>query len=74
MSICLCDISALEAIRSSGKLVGELMDHSRTSSLDGCRAPNAAELDDLLVGLGVRTRPVHVLTPWGGFDARAVGR
>lgn len=65
MSICLCDISALEAIRSSGKLVGELMDHPRASSLDGCRAPNAAELDDLLVGLGVRTRPVHVLTPWG---------
>lgn len=73
MSICLCDISALEAIRSSGKLVGELMDHPRTSSLDGCRAPNAAELDDLLVGLGVRTRPVHVLTPEGSSTHRQLG-
>lgn len=65
MSICLCDISALEVIRSSGKLVGELLECPRTSSLEGCRAPNATELEDLIVGLGVRTRPVHVLTPRG---------
>ena len=71
MSICLCDISALEVIRSSGKLVDELLESPRCSSLDGCRAPSALELEDLVAGLGVRTRPIHVLVPRGG-PTRAV--
>ena len=65
MSICLCDISALEAIRSSGRLLPELLECPRTSRLDGCTVPGGIELDDLLAGLGLRSRPVHLLVPDG---------
>ena len=66
MDICLCDISALEVIRSSGKLLPELLDRPRSSRLDGCGAPGAVELEDLVAGLGLRSTPVHLLVPDGG--------
>lgn len=65
MGICLCDISALEHVRSSGTLLPELLDRPRASRLEGCGVPGGVELDDLVVGLGLRTRPVHLLVPDG---------
>lgn len=65
MDICLCDISALEHVRSSGTLLPELLDRPRASRLEGCGVPGGVELDDLVVGLGLRTRPVHLLVPDG---------
>ena len=73
MSICLCDISALEVIRSSGKLLPELLERPRTSRLDDCVVPGATELEDLLAGLGLRSRPVHLLVPDGTSTHRRDG-
>lgn len=66
MDICLCDISALEVIRSSGKLLPEFLERPRTSRLDGCVVPSSVELDDLVAGLGLRSTPMHLLVPDGG--------
>lgn len=66
MDICLCDISAIEAMRSSGMLLPELLERPRSSQLEGCGIPGGVELEDLLAGTGVRTSPVHLMVANGG--------
>lgn len=60
MGVCIGGPSALEAYRSRGRLVGELLDKPRTSKLDGCRLPVVSALEEELGAVGVRTRPYHL--------------
>ena len=65
MSICVYGITALEILRSSGRLLPDLLECPRTSSLEGCRSASKAELDDLLPRLGAKTRPYQLMVPEG---------
>lgn len=60
MTICICDISALEIYRSYGRLLPELLDKQRANKIDDCTILNAKELDDVLPRLGAKTRPYHL--------------
>lgn len=57
MGVCLGGATALEVYRSSGRLLPELLEHPRTSKLDGCDCPSPVALEDELKRLGVRGRP-----------------
>ncbi len=65
MSICVYGITALEILRSSGRLLPDLLERPRTSSLEGCHSASRAELDDLLPRLGVKTQPYQLMIPVG---------
>lgn len=58
---CLCNISALELIRASGRLLPSLLDKPRSSDLRRSRVDALAAIEDDLVRLGVHGRPVHLL-------------
>lgn len=60
MTICVCDITALEIYRSSGRLLPDVLSAPRTSKLDSCTIPNLSELNDLLPRLGAITTPYHL--------------
>ena len=61
LMICLCDISALELYRCSGRLAPDVADSARVAKLSDCDVPHIGAVDDELCRLGVKTRPVHVL-------------
>lgn len=58
---CLCNISALELIRASGRLLPSLLDKPRSSDLRRSRVDALAAIEDDLVHFGVHGRPVHLL-------------
>lgn len=60
MTICICDISALEVYRSHGRLIPDLLEGRRTSKLDDCGLPSPMALEDDLYPLGARTQPYHL--------------
>lgn len=66
MSICICNISALEVYRASGRLLPNLLALPRTSKLDACRIMPAAAIQDDMDRMGTSTRPYHLLV---GSDA-----
>ena len=76
MSICVYGITALEILRSSGRLLPDLLECPRTSSIEDCRAASEVELNDLLPRLGARTKPYHLLAPSGSstYDYKNVCR
>ena len=76
MSICVYGITALEILRSSGRLLPDLLECPRTSSIDDCHATSVTELDDILPRLGARTKPYHLLVPGGAstYDYKNVCR
>ena len=61
MSVCIFGESALEFMRSSGRLAPEFLDRPRTQKLDGCGVSPKAMFTDDMERLGVKTRPVHIL-------------
>ncbi|MBS6555622.1 MAG: hypothetical protein KH308_05725, partial [Collinsella stercoris] len=61
MSVCIFGESALEFMRSSGRLAPEFLDRPRTQKLDGCGISPKAMFADDMGRLGVKTRPVHIL-------------
>ena len=61
MAICICDISALELLRSRGKLAPELLDMCRASTLRDCGIPGKLELEDALAAFGEVSRPCHLM-------------
>ena len=61
MSVCIFGESALEFMRSSGRLAPEFLDRPRTQKLDGCGVSPKAMFTDDMERLGVITRPVHIL-------------
>ena len=61
MSVCIFGESALEFMRSSGRLAPEFLDKPRTQKLDGCGVSPKAMFTDDMERLGVKTRPVHIL-------------
>lgn len=61
MSVCIFGESALEFMRSSGRLAPEFLDRPRTQKLDGCGISPKAMFADDMERLGVKTRPVHIL-------------
>lgn len=61
MSVCIFGESALEFMRSSGRLEPEFLDGPRTQKLDGCGISPKAMFADDMERLGVKTRPVHIL-------------
>ena len=61
MSVCIFGESALEFMRSSGRLAPEFLDRPRTQKLDGCGISPKAMFTDDMERLGVKTRPVHIL-------------
>lgn len=58
---CVCDKSALELLRSSGRLLPELLDAPRTSDLAPCAIPPRIMLEDEMTRAGVATKPYHLL-------------
>lgn len=60
MTICICDISALEIYRSYGRLLPDLLSAPRTSKLNTCTIPKSAALNDELSRLGAKTKPYHL--------------
>lgn len=73
MTICLCDISALEVYRSYGRLLPELLSAPRTSKLNGCTIPCISELDDTLPRLGAKTKPYHLLVGDASITCQKAG-
>lgn len=63
MRVCIFGESALDFMRSSGRLAPEFLERPRTQKLDGCGMPPRAMLADDMVLLGVRSRPLHILVP-----------
>lgn len=61
MRLCICDTSALELLRSSGRLLPELLERPRTGSLADCGLTPLPFFDDVLLYSGVKRRPVHVM-------------
>lgn len=61
MGICICDISALELYRSSGRLLPDLLERPRTSKLDNACMPTPLEIADEFGRLGLKESPYHVL-------------
>ena len=61
MSVCIFGESALEFMRSSGRLAPEFLDRPRTQKLDGCGISPKVMFSDDMERLGVKTRPVHIL-------------
>ena len=57
MSVCIVGESALEFMRSSGRLAPEFLDKPRTQKLDGCGISPKAMFADDMGRLGVKTRP-----------------
>ncbi|WP_418727160.1 hypothetical protein [Collinsella tanakaei] len=63
MSICICNASALEALRSSGRLLPTLLDGPRCSQLDDTPVPHPIMLHDDMVRIGLKEGPYHILVP-----------
>lgn len=63
MSVCIYGESALEFIRSSGRLAPRFLERPRTQKLDGCGLPPKPMLLDDMERLGVKTSPIHILVP-----------
>lgn len=63
MSVCIFGESALDFMRSSGRLAPEFLDRPRTQKLDGCGLSPKAMFSDDMERLGVKTSPVHILVP-----------
>lgn len=61
MGFCVCDISALEVFRASGRLLPDLLERPRTAKLDRCSVLPAAILEGEMVRLGVTDKPYHLL-------------
>lgn len=61
MSVCIFGSSALDFMRSSGRLAPEFLERPRTQKLDGCGVPPATMLADEMTRVGVKTKPVHIL-------------
>ena len=55
MSVCIFGESALEFMRSSGRLAPEFLDRPRTQKLDGCGISPKAMFTDDMERLGVKT-------------------
>lgn len=65
--VCVCDISALELYRASGRLLPEILGARRTALLrEVGPVPSLSILEDDMVRVGVRGRPYHLLVPQGG--------
>lgn len=60
MKICICDISALEAYRSYGRLIPDILERPRTSKLDTHGLPSNQMLADDMAKLGVKHGPYHL--------------
>ena len=58
---CVCDITALEIIRSSGRLIPGLLDAPRTSLLSSCAIPPRIILEEDMTRAGAVTKPYHLL-------------
>lgn len=63
MSICICNTSALEALRSSGRLLPELLEGPRYSQPDSTPAPSVTMLRDEMKRVGLAEGPYHLLVP-----------
>lgn len=76
MSICLCCESALELYRSSGRLLPDVLARPRTAKLEECRVHPVGDIEDELLRLGVRARPVHLLVGDAAhsWPAEGIGR
>lgn len=61
MAICICDTSALELYRSSGRLLPNVSNLARTMKADSFKAANYAEIRHDLLRFGVTGTPVHLL-------------
>lgn len=61
--LAICNISALEIYRASGRLLPDLLEHPRTSKLDDCGVPPRAFLSDEMARLGATSHPYHLLVP-----------
>lgn len=72
--MCICDISALELYRASGRLLPGLMERSRTAKLEACEIPPLECVRDDLDRLGVRNAPYHLLVREGSHTRKDVVR
>lgn len=70
MGVCICGDSALEFMRSSGRLAPTFLEKPRTQKLDGCSLPSVTMLDDDMMRLGVTSRPIHILVSAATGDRR----
>lgn len=61
MSVCIYGDSALEFMRSSGRLAPTFLEKPRTQKLDATELPPPIMLDEDLTRIGVKSRPAHVL-------------
>ena len=61
--LAICNISALEIYRASGRLLPNLLEHPRTSKLDGCGMPPRVFLANEMTLLGATSHPYHLLVP-----------
>lgn len=61
MSVCICGASALEFMRSSGRLAPTFLEKRRVRKLDGCGAPSLLMMSEEFERLGVRTKPIDLL-------------
>lgn len=61
MAICVTDITALEAYRSSGRLLPTLLDKPRTAKLENLAVPPTLMLADSMQSLGAESVPYHLL-------------
>lgn len=61
ISVCICGASALEFMRSSGRLAPAFLEKTRKQLLDGCGVPPAPMLHDEMERLGVTGLPVNIL-------------
>lgn len=71
MTYCITDITALAALRASGRLLPDLLDLPRTSKLGSCSIPPRQMLEDDMLRLGVTEKPYHLLF---GSDSAAHAR
>lgn len=75
MKKCFCFISALEILRSSGRLAPEILEKPRTGKVDGCGVPPGAMLADDLARYGITSAPCHLLCEQkSGHAPRGVSR
>lgn len=61
MSICIGYTSALEAYRSRGRLLPELLESRRTSKIEGGELPAPIMLEEDLSRIGVKTKPYQLV-------------
>ncbi len=76
MTICICDISALELYRSSGRLLPNVSSFPRTMKDDSLAAANYCDIQSDLARFGAMGKPPHLLVrrnaKRAGFDGVAV--